>query len=181
MHTVQLKNQLRQSFKKLVINMQLKNAEEVIILAQAKAYLTNHTPKIIGLYTPLPSEVNITPLHSFCQNKGIKTAYPAIENGLIVYRLVDDLTDLQNSTLGFVQPLPQQPLANPDLLIVPGIAFNKKGARLGRGMGHFDRYLSEHNPKTLALAFSWMLVKEIPLESHDKTVCRSCSKTGSKT
>lgn len=165
-----LKNQLRQQLKNKQINPDLKILEEAVLLAKTKSYIIANSPKIIGLYAPLPDEPNITPLHDFCQNNGIKTAYPAIEKGSMAYHLINNVADLKKGVFNFKQPPSTYPQAEPDLLIVPGLAFNTQGARLGRGQGHFDKYLEKHKPKTLALAFTWMLVNNIPMETHDKMI-----------
>lgn len=61
-----------------------------------------------------------------------------------------------------------------DLVIVPGVAFDRRGQRLGRGMGYFDRFLSRvpASVPRVGLAFRFQLLKEIPLESHDQPVDR---------
>lgn len=68
-----------------------------------------------------------------------------------------------------------QPLNKPlDLILMPGVAFNKNGRRLGHGMGYYDRFLhkhiddySNHKLKKIALALTLQMVKEIPVEEHD--------------
>jgi 5-formyltetrahydrofolate cyclo-ligase len=56
-----------------------------------------------------------------------------------------------------------------EAVIVPGIAFSKSGARIGFGMGFYDRFLSRLSPevKTIGLAFDFQIVNEIPVCSHD--------------
>ena len=56
-----------------------------------------------------------------------------------------------------------------DLVIVPGIAFNVQGYRLGRGGGYYDRFLSQLEPRTtsVALAFEMQILEEIPVEEKD--------------
>ncbi|MFC5463135.1 5-formyltetrahydrofolate cyclo-ligase [Lederbergia graminis] len=58
------------------------------------------------------------------------------------------------------------------LMIVPGLAFNVKGYRLGFGGGYYDRYLSDFTGRTLALAFSEQVLDEIPIESFDLPVMK---------
>lgn len=63
----------------------------------------------------------------------------------------------------------------PDIIILPGVAFTKKGHRLGRGGGHYDRYLSsfsefEQRPYTIGLCYDFQIVNALPLESHDEIV-----------
>jgi 5-formyltetrahydrofolate cyclo-ligase len=56
-----------------------------------------------------------------------------------------------------------------DLVIVPGVAFNVQGYRLGRGGGYYDRFLSQLEPRTIsvALAFEMQILEEIPVEEKD--------------
>jgi 5-formyltetrahydrofolate cyclo-ligase len=61
-----------------------------------------------------------------------------------------------------------------DLVILPGVAFDPQGHRLGRGKGYFDRYLKKlpGDVWRVALAFETQIVKKIPSEPHDQRVCR---------
>jgi 5-formyltetrahydrofolate cyclo-ligase len=57
-----------------------------------------------------------------------------------------------------------------DLVIAPGLAFTRAGARLGRGAGHYDRLLDGVEATSLGVAFDIQLVDELPLEPHDRGV-----------
>jgi 5-formyltetrahydrofolate cyclo-ligase len=54
-----------------------------------------------------------------------------------------------------------------DMLLVPGLAFDEAGNRLGRGQGFFDRLLQETTGAKLALAYDFQLVEQVPAEEHD--------------
>ena len=54
-----------------------------------------------------------------------------------------------------------------DLIIVPGVAFDRDGNRLGRGKGFYDRFLAQTYAKTIAVCFDCQLVEHIPTEPHD--------------
>lgn len=55
-----------------------------------------------------------------------------------------------------------------DLMVVPGVAFDRKGNRLGRGKGYYDRFLSQHlEVKRIGLCFDFQLVDEVPAEPFD--------------
>lgn len=54
-----------------------------------------------------------------------------------------------------------------DLIIVPGVAFDRNGNRLGRGKGFYDRFLSQTHAATIAVCFDCQLVEQIPTEPHD--------------
>lgn len=57
-----------------------------------------------------------------------------------------------------------------DLVIVPGICFDRNGFRIGYGGGYYDRYLSEYKGLTISLAFEAQIVPSIPVQSHDVPV-----------
>ncbi len=57
-----------------------------------------------------------------------------------------------------------------DLIIVPGLAFDKKGNRLGHGKGYYDRLLKKTNAKTIGLTFEFQIINKIPINKHDKPV-----------
>ncbi|HYD44420.1 MAG TPA: 5-formyltetrahydrofolate cyclo-ligase, partial [Phenylobacterium sp.] len=70
------------------------------------------------------------------------------------------------------EPAPDAPEATPDLIITPLIAFDRTGARLGYGQGHFDRTLAalrrDHEVFVLGLAYAGQEVARVPAEPHDE-------------
>jgi 5-formyltetrahydrofolate cyclo-ligase len=64
-----------------------------------------------------------------------------------------------------------------NLLVVPGIVFDKRGFRIGYGGGYYDRYLVDYKNDTLSLAFEFQIVDEIPKEKHDVAVKKLISNT----
>lgn len=79
-------------------------------------------------------------------------------------------------TFGIREPLAEPGMAGTsngfDLVVVPGLAFDPAGRRLGKGYGFYDRFLAElaDGTETVGLAFSWQLVPEVPVESWDVPV-----------
>lgn len=83
--------------------------------------------------------------------------------------------DLAPSTYNILEPRKERqqivPLENIDLIIVPGIAFDTKGNRLGHGGGYYDWLLSKLSTvPTIGLAFSFQIVQKIPVEPNDQPV-----------
>ena len=64
------------------------------------------------------------------------------------------------------------PVSAIDLILVPGIAFDRRGGRLGRGGGYFDRFLSrvQSRVRRVGLAFQFQVTEALPLEAHDQRV-----------
>lgn len=97
-------------------------------------------------------------------------------NELIASLLVDYDKELTKGPYGILEPKSDfarpVPLKMIDLVIVPGVAFDKEGNRLGHGTGYYDRFLSKM-PKdvpTIGLAFNFQIVDPLPTFSHDISV-----------
>jgi 5-formyltetrahydrofolate cyclo-ligase len=81
--------------------------------------------------------------------------------------------DLARDAAGMLAPprsARAESLQRGDLVIAPGLAFTRAGARLGRGGGHYDRLLDGVEATSLGVAFDIQLVDELPLEPHDRGV-----------
>ena len=62
------------------------------------------------------------------------------------------------------------PVENIELIIVPGVAFSRKGARVGRGKGFYDRLLADSTAVKVGVAYDFQLVDDIDIEAHDVPV-----------
>ncbi|GMV79279.1 MAG: 5-formyltetrahydrofolate cyclo-ligase [Planctomycetota bacterium] len=87
----------------------------------------------------------------------------------------DPRSDLESGAFGIPAPranCPEIPLAELDLVLVPGRVFDARGRRMGRGGGFYDRLLAapELRAAIVALAFDCQVVDEVPHEPHDKPV-----------
>ena len=133
----------------------------------------------IGLllaYAALPAEIDPLPAVSAMRRRGAKIAYPRIEApGVLGVHLVDHELDLVAGPFGLAQPRPQAPQASRvhiDAVIVPGVAFDERGLRLGYGGGYYDRLLPTLAPTCLRIGFAFdeQVLAEIPTEEHDEHV-----------
>ena len=78
--------------------------------------------------------------------------------------------DLQPGAYGIMEPVgrPFTEYKQIDVAIIPGMAFDREGHRLGRGKGYYDRFLSRvPNIYKIGLCFSWQLVDSVPTDEHD--------------
>ncbi len=83
---------------------------------------------------------------------------------------INSLNELCRGAYKIMEPHHAAPKINPkkiDLAFVPGIAFDKKGSRIGFGRGYYDRLLKRVKCKKIALAYEFQMVKNIPVEPHD--------------
>jgi 5-formyltetrahydrofolate cyclo-ligase len=130
----------------------------------------------ILFYAPRPDEVDLWPLTGEALRQGKLVALPRYVAETDQYEAcqVRDLeADLRIGRYGIREPTGQYGgvLINQlDLIMVPGVAFDLQGRRLGRGKGHYDQLLAAWRGRSCGVAFDEQLVREIPLEPHDAPV-----------
>ena len=103
---------------------------------------------------------------------------PRVEpSGLALYRVGDAVLDLAPGTWGIREPLPEKcsraQAGDVDFALVPGVAFDRKGGRLGYGGGYYDRLLAGPVPAeapAVAAAFEAQMVERVPVGPHDASV-----------
>lgn len=128
------------------------------------------------LFSPLPDEVEISPLIQTGIDQGKTICLPRFvtRNGDYEAAVIRDvMTDLQPAKYGILEPAPAcpaRPLNQLDLALVPGVAFAPGGSRLGRGRGHYDRILKLVSGMRLGVAFDEQIVDALPSEPHDVRV-----------
>jgi 5-formyltetrahydrofolate cyclo-ligase len=130
----------------------------------------------VMFYVSLKDEVNTLSMIDEAIGIGKRVCVPVIikeEKRLIAGEIKDRMADLERQHFGIYQPkkghVKEVPLEDIDLIVVPGIAFDKKNVRLGRGHGYYDRLLCALPNKTSAigLAFDCQVVEDLPQDSHD--------------
>ena len=129
------------------------------------------------LYAALSDELPTRPLYEIARASGKILLWPRTAGpGRLEFAPCGRWEDLIRERYGVLAPPPGQGsvgLDSQDLLLVPGVAFDLRGGRLGRGGGYFDRALGEMGeggPLSLGVGFELQLVEEVPREPHDRAV-----------
>jgi 5-formyltetrahydrofolate cyclo-ligase len=122
---------------------------------------------IIGAYWPIGSELDLRPLLHRLITKGFLCALPCVTSEGLLFRTWDPSLSLVKGSFQLLEPPLTASLLTPDVLLVPLLAFDKKGHRLGYGKGHYDHYLRHHDPLTVGVGFKDQGVENIPHEAHD--------------
>ena len=100
-------------------------------------------------------------------------AYPRVDGDALEIVVVDDPVDLVPGHRGILEPVgPAVAPTTVDAVVVPGVAFDLDGGRLGRGGGHYDRLLATLDDDTtrIGVAFSSQVVPVVPSDEHDQPV-----------
>lgn len=123
--------------------------------------------KTIGAYYAFGSEVKTDMIIEQARSLGKRVALPSVEGeGLTFYELSSGKY-LVKGRFGIMEPLPYRPVDRIDLIVVPGVAFDRQGYRLGYGKGYYDRYLAEKRTFSMGLAYSFQLLERLPKGEHD--------------
>ncbi|MDD5731100.1 MAG: 5-formyltetrahydrofolate cyclo-ligase [Candidatus Omnitrophica bacterium] len=130
--------------------------------------------KTVMFYIPLNDEVDTREMIKEAQNLGKNILVPVCWNRTIIACMLDNHAKLQKGPYGVWEPVIKKHVGLDDLgaVIVPGLAFDKKGNRLGRGKGYYDRFLTTV-PKTTAsigMAFDFQILPEVPVTATDINV-----------
>ena len=132
--------------------------------------------KIVMFYIAFGGEVNTAEMIREAQKIGKVICVPICRKDKEIMQpaILEDYATLKKGPYGVYEPATEN-LVKPedlDLVIVPGLAFDKKGNRLGRGKGYYDRFLSSLSSKThsIGLAFDFQILPLIPTTTHDVSV-----------
>lgn len=124
----------------------------------------------IALYASVHNEVRTDRLFAAALSAGKKVFFPRLENGRIVFVQVHSAGDLQTGSFGVLEPSGGE-IASPedlDMVLVPGVGFDRQGHRIGYGLGYYDRALAAcRNAIFLGLAYEFQVVENLPEEEHD--------------
>ena len=125
----------------------------------------------VALYSAFRKEVFTGEIFHRSLLAGKRCAYPRIGNGGMEFIEVRDLRDLRPGAYGIGEPSGSDALAigELDLVVVPGVAFDVEGFRLGYGKGFYDRELKGIGGQAtlIGLCFEFQLVPSLPAETHD--------------
>lgn len=122
---------------------------------------------VVGGYWPIGHELDQRPLLFRLVEEGYRCALPCITSQGLVFREWTKDTVLVKGSFQTLEPPPSMANLIPSIVLVPLLAFDKRGHRLGYGQGHFDKYLHQHPTLTIGVGFSEQEIKEVPCQSHD--------------
>ena len=160
-----MKNALREQMKRLPVPRGGSDAIQRRLCSQdwwAAAFQ-------VGIYRSTPAEPSTERLLKDLLDRGAQVAVPVQKGKSYGWGWVDFSTVWKTKAHGILEPAASTPASAAELraILVPGLAFDAKGGRLGHGKGHFDRLLESTDALLIGLCFENHLVETVPMESHD--------------
>ena len=126
---------------------------------------------VVAAYWPIRDELDCRAVLTRLVDSGQPVCLPVVRGNEepLELRLWEEGAALYPSGFGTLAPAETAPLAEPDVILVPLLAFDKLGTRLGYGGGYYDRTLAVlgHRPKLIGFAFSAQELDHIPRLAHD--------------
>ena len=119
----------------------------------------------IASFSPLAGEPDT--LDPWPDDKRI--ALPRVSGENLVFHWVARREELRTGSFGILEPAEEAPAAGKefDLILIPGLAFDLRGGRLGRGKGFYDRFLAGARGIRVGVCFEDQIVGDVPAEPHD--------------
>ena len=138
-----------------------------VLFAQSEAY---KNAKTIYGYLPYNQEVRTVPMLEQALKDGKKVAVPKVYGDEMKFLYLDDLSKVSKGYAGIPEPIADEPVADDEtaLVLMPGLAFDPAGHRIGYGGGFYDKFLAaEPNHPTLALCYEFQMLPQLDTEEHD--------------
>lgn len=147
--TEQAKIKSKTVFKKIIKLPQYKNAKTIMV------------------YMPIKGEVLTDKIISHALAFGKKVFAPKVDGDEMFAVAFDQSTQMIIGPFGVNEPCGIEHTGEIDLVLVPGLAFDKKGNRLGFGKGYYDKFLKNRNSFKIGVCYDFQVVAKLPTEKHD--------------
>ena len=128
--------------------------------------------RCVACYVSVQKEVETRGIIEYALDNGKQLAVPVTRaGGVMDFQRISSLAGLQADRFGLLEPMGDDgQIISPgglDLVIAPGIAFDRLGNRIGFGGGYYDRFLTQTHAIRVGLAYAFQLADLLPAESHD--------------
>ncbi len=161
-----LRKQIRQ--QKEALTPQQIEAASLDLTEQFCSHPLYKEARTIFAYLSYNQEVRTAPLIRRAWSDGKAVAVPKIIDDQMVFLRLDEGDPIAEGYKGIPEPVKEVPLRDPTaLVLLPGLAFDPMGHRLGYGGGFYDRFLSAEPHPTIALCFDFQVYDHLDCEEHD--------------
>ena len=165
------KNQMRELLtqKRRLLTKEQILEQSALIISQLEQLPCFQSAKTVLLYYPMHNEVNLLPLIK--KYKKEKTfLFPVVQRKLMTACPYEGNAKMHRGKYNIPEPTTPPYRGEIDLILVPGVAFDLQGNRLGRGGGYYDRFIKSqpHTTTLVGVAYEFQLVDKVPANRHDQ-------------
>ena len=155
--------------KRAMTNADIEARSAALGKAFTESELYKKADTIYG-YLPYNQEVRTVPMLEQALRDGKKVAVPKVFGDEMEFIYLTDLTQVEKGYAGIPEPVADSPIAHDEkaLVLMPGLAFDAQGHRIGYGGGFYDKFLQrEPEHPTLALCYEFQMLEHLETEAHD--------------
>ena len=166
-----LRQKIREQ-KRAMTAEQIQTASEKLTRMFLETELYQKAKTLYG-YLPYNQEVRTVPILERALADGKKVAVPKVYGDTMKFIYLPDLTQVETGYAGIPEPIADGPEGDDPtaLVLMPGMAFDKEGHRIGYGGGFYDKFLAEEpGHPTIALCYAFQMVEQLPTEEFDVPV-----------
>lgn len=181
MTKTELRKQLLERRRAIPLQTSVRAAQELI---QKITSVLPRIPCIIAGYVPIHGEIDPLPAMVELENQGFRLALPCVQEDekLLIFKRWQFGETLVKGAYGIACPGAEAETVTPDVVLVPLLAFDAEGHRLGYGAGHYDATLAalkqkKHETLAFGLAYSLQRLDRLEAEAHDVRLDRIISVT----
>ena len=158
--------------KRRMLSAEERTAQSELILSQLEKMTVFREAKTVLLYDPKNNEVDVLPLFKRYKRDKVLLLPVTHRNGMTA-NPYEGNDKMHRGKVGIPEPTTPPFEGNIDVIIVPAVAFDKEGNRLGRGGGYYDRFLKKQTHATIiGVGYDFQLVDEVPVRKHDQKMHR---------
>lgn len=171
MNKSELRKFIREKKKNMTLE-QIEDAGERLAQLFYQCDLYKNAKAIYG-YLPYNQEVRTVPMLRQALADGKRVAVPKVYGDTMRFIWLDDLDAVDKGYAGIPEPMADEPVASDPnaLVLMPGLAFDPEGHRIGYGGGFYDRFLeAEPDHPTVALCYDFQMFEHLETEIFDKNV-----------
>ena len=168
MNKQELRKQIRAQKRAMTEEMIVTKSEALgVLFARSEAY---RNAKSIYGYLPYNQEVHTVAMLEQAMKDGKRVAVPKCYGDEMKFIWMEDLSKVEKGYANIPEPIADGPVADDEtaLVLMPGLAFDPQGHRIGYGGGFYDKFLaSEPNHPTLALCYDFQMLDHLETEEFD--------------
>jgi 5-formyltetrahydrofolate cyclo-ligase len=168
------KQQMRELIvqKRRILSAEDRREQSAAILEQLEQMQCFREAKTILIYYPVQNEVDVLPLVKRYKKEKTILFPVSHRHGMTVHPYAGN-EHMHRGKFGIPEPTTPAYTGQIDLVIVPAVAFDEKGRRLGRGGGYYDRFIKKQTHATLiGVGYDFQLIEQVPSSRHDQRVHR---------